>query len=270
MFRIKVFFRRSLRLILAFFAGVLDFWRRFRFHLFVTVTSLVTLSNCVTSTNADPENRAGIITPSIVRIMADGNTRIGTGFKFDYEGKSYIGTAAHVCQTVLATGKQPSVYHYDGKLFQEKVVKYGYDIDACILTDSGSNSPSLRLNADLVPFASHAYTFGYSGAMGYTYGKGEVGIKYPSLWPSTLTNIQDLEFCNSQSKAIQINLKGNPFCYYEAVFLATNILVYGGQSGSPLLNSHHQVIGVLSMTTANGSLWVPMDDFTQLLRDIKK
>lgn len=209
------------------------------------------------------------VSPSIVRLSIDSTIPVGTGFRFEYKGRSFIGTAAHVCQYFKALKKDPFVSGTSNNETQ-KILMTGVNTDACIISNN-KEGDFLSLDFKTPMYSNTAYTMGYSGNLDFTYWTGQVGVEIERSWPSMITEPSDFFLCAQNSKLpMTNNSNGQTLCNYNQKFLAANIPVFYGQSGSPLLNEKHQVIGILSMSSSNGSFWTTMEDFKEMLERVTK
>lgn len=262
MFRLSKFLRKSFRVFLAFCS---NFWSYLKYSLVTACIILFVVGSCVTTQS--PEYRVGVTEPAILRITTPDKKVSGTGFRFTYNGKTLIATAGHVCKSIQSTGQQPVVLHRNTEK-QETMLLVGLDTDACVISDSVGGR-SLKLNFDHVSFAEEAYTIGFSGAIGFTYGQGQTGQYVNSYYPGLLLGQVEILECVASGMMPTFTVQGM-VCPFKHQFLATNIPLYFGQSGSPLLNKNGEVIGIASMTQPNGSFWTTMEYFKPMVDRVTK
>ncbi len=247
-------------------SSIIGFLRKWSMLIWTILITFIVTKSYISDVQQSARYRTIKIVPAIVQVMLSPTQSIGTGFRFTYNGQTFIGTAAHVCHSIIANGGQPSIS--DGKnTEQTKILIYGQDVDACILVNTIPGR-SLNLGHGQVVFSDIVYTFGFSSVLGFTYGSGVVNTYFNEVWPSSIFDSSDLDTCLRNSRLIFTDKKGVSVCMHKSLFFATNIPVYPGQSGSPLLNSDHEVVGILSMTIINGSLWVPISNFKTLVEAV--
>lgn len=241
----------------------------FRFLVCLALIVFLQLQIVFDNLNQSATFRTQIISPSIVRLSIDSTVPVGTGFRFEYKGRSYIGTAAHVCQHFKSLQKDPFINGLSNNETQ-KILMVGANTDACIISNT-KDGKTLSLDFRPPMYSRTAYTMGYSQNLDFTYWTGQVGVEVIRPWASMIVEPADFFTCAQNSRLpMTNNPHGQVFCSYNQKFLAANIPVFYGQSGSPLLNEKHQVIGILSMTSSNGSFWTTMTDFKEMLDKVKQ
>lgn len=196
----------------------------------------------------------------------------GTGFvAVGASGKKYIVTNAHVCDQPLPVMEGRSGTGHKIKL---KIVREYWSHDLCLLSPFGSGFlPDPLPLANTVYAEEQVYIVGHPliDAMTVTTGKA---VAYHHIAFPIGT---ELEKCNKPKYFVDDypsrDDKGNaiivPVCFFQGVTLATTVPTDGGASGSPLLNKHGEVVGVV-MATAGNISWgeaVPLRHLKKFLEN---
>lgn len=194
----------------------------------------------------------------------------GTGFGVEHEGEKYILTNAHVCQLDKLVPHGLYVNLADGRKVKAKILRVYKDHDLCLIR--------------------HVYGLN-TLSLGETPSMGEMlhAVGYPSLQPKTLTSgefvgygtvfvaieqamFQD-EFVDCRPTDIVQRAFGSVVCVRKFYASLTTIPILGGSSGSPILNSYGNVVGVAFAGSPMGNNWakvVPVDFIKKFLYSYTK
>lgn len=268
MYKIKAFFRKALLSVLAFGCRVLDAYRSVRkIVLLLALTMFATSYACVTVQKSG-EYRVATKLPSVV--VVQGGAMRGTAFRFNHNGKTYFGSAQHVCSAIMQlTGGRTVTLIVNGKEQTETVLGSAMNEDGCVISDS-IGGPSSDLNTGFQT-GSDVYTIGFPGGLKFYYGTGQVLADLREDSIAYLSDDIDMLYCNMIGSVVQfLPPYGLKYCTLPQTFITSNILVDHGQSGSPLFNSRGEVIGIGSQQRVNGSLWASSRVLIQIIEGLPK
>ncbi len=196
--------------------------------------------------------------------------RGGTGFLVKApSGKKYIMTNAHIC----SMGDKLVVTDYKGRKRISKVHEVYPKHDLCLM-NAVSDVPALYI-ASNIEKRERVHLIGHPGLRGLSFESGYF------VGPTT---IQLVGVCNSKNyRKIENLLKIEPempliklerliqqFCTTSMTSNHINVISYGGNSGSPVLNKFGNVVGVLyagrrDQNTA--SHMVPLTEIKKFLKN---
>lgn len=190
----------------------------------------------------------------------------GTGFEVQSpSGNVYTVTNAHVCELqnggyILVEEKMNS-----GRYIPKRVIEVYEENDLCLVEGlPGYSGLSLAKTADLGELA---------WAVGYPYGQGlnitQGHIKqYADVYVADESTPLDKCVGNGKKRTVfDLFFFQMEVCLIQRHALQTNVIIYPGNSGSPLVNVYGNVIGVIfaSDSTTNWGSAVPLDDLRKLL-----
>jgi len=171
------------------------------------------------------------VLPSVVTILAEGKTQVGSGSGFVFRSDGYILTNNHVVD-VAKNGGNLSVILTDGTKFKGEVVGTNPAYDLAVVRVAKTNLPAATLgNSDALRVGDPAIAIGAPLGLAGTVTSGIISaLNRPVTTGDTATA--------SFIDAIQTDAAINP-----------------GNSGGPLLNASGQVIGINSAIASmvNGS-----------------
>lgn len=179
---------------------------------------------------------------SVVQVLSMSSNGGGTGFAVKGKsGKQYIMTNRHVCEVQaigvirIKVGKASPIYR--------KVVYMDNVHDLCLIEGVEGLAP-LTIGSDLDK-GDFLYVVGHPGLRELTTSQGEyIGNKSIEL----IYDVNKREDC--PGKIYELNILqqfmfGREFvCTREYDALSTTAVIYGGNSGSPVVNRYGNLIGV--------------------------
>ena len=180
---------------------------------------------------------------SVVRVLSMSSDGGGTGFAIKGKsGKHYIMTNRHVCE-VQANGVI-RVKVGDEKPIFRKVVYMDSVHDLCLIEGVKGLSP-ISIGSDLKK-GEFLYVVGHPGLRDLTTSHGEyVGRKTIQL----IYEVNTRKACPGEIVELppiyQIFTGREFVCFRSYTSLATNAVIYGGNSGSPAVNRWGNLIGVV-------------------------
>lgn len=188
---------------------------------------------------------------------------IGSGSVIEApSGKKYLLTNAHVCKHGSHQGKMWANYE-NGKLISGKITKSDLVVDLCA-TQLSEFVPAIRIGKTL-SLNQTIYTRGYPyGILSET--KGQVlGVKY---WDYTYEADEDGCFRGAK-KVFDLDgsVKGCTVLYIDNT---TDMYVRPGSSGSPVVDSDGNLVGVVSSWNSEDNLggMVTLDTIKDFLKDL--
>lgn len=191
----------------------------------------------------------------------------GTGFRVKVaSGKNYILTNYHICMLGYETGYLRAE-DYNGNRYRLNIIKPYLEHDLCLVEDV-PGIPALSVANGVYPH-EQVYLVGHPRLANLTMESGSVvsndiiqlvmprplyvacnGFDYPSPWEKSLAD------------------RGLKLCLEDFSATHANIIAYGGNSGSPVLDDFGNVIGVLfagSNKAVTASYLVPLAHIQKFL-----
>lgn len=238
----------------------------------LVLLSLVTSSLVITQQNENHEADKIFrdVAESIVIVQDEDGW--GTGFLVNARsGRQVILTNAHVCDS---DKEKPMFFlsHRKGNKTRvtikqpTSVIKKDPTHDLCMLyVPAGLDEESIPL-ADEVILDSRVHIIGYpiepllSASEGRIRGMSAVDMQYP-------LPIEKCEGVKYHIKTVPIKrddgkIGFKPVCFMRAMFLFTDAISDHGASGSPVLNSNGEIVGVMSIVSGSARPFasiVPLD-----------
>jgi hypothetical protein len=212
-------------------------------NLIIYTVTLALLTILVALATAGPFN-FGPAKANIALLVSPKHNGSGTGWQLVYRGKRATITNAHVCATAEKEGWMWAIRGEE----REKLKIMGTDVwrDLCLLTAmSDANGYSL---ASRVVLYEEYHAFGHPLGNPLT---PEKGILVGEETIKLLYEVKDLKDCKGKHLHLEeFEFWGVTYqeCLRSQTTYYTTLNLYPGSSGSPLLNSVEEVVGVICAT----------------------
>lgn len=199
-------------------------------------------------------NRFHTLTPSelveyaedriVVLNGPDNENSGGTGFAIIApSGKTYTLTNRHVCGLARNGGIMSAQTKYHERRVLLRILEISQEHDLCLL-EGMPNVRGYKLAAKPADMYEFLYTIGHPHLEPNTYAaglmRGAMEIKLEAQVPLEKCSGPDLE-------TMEISFFGLTFkiCIQKMGAISTSMVIYPGNSGSPVFNSRHYVVGVI-------------------------
>lgn len=200
------------------------------------------------------------VSSSVVSVMNRQGTGGGTGFVTrDFAGKHVIVTNDHVC--AVALGNHVVVVSDNGTRSIRRVLKRSFIRDLCVV--EGIPAPALPI-AKTAPNRFEELL---------VVGHPLLGPTTPSRGVYLGTDIMPVGFntkedgsCEAGSELLESFF--GEFCIAQMELSMTSIMIYPGNSGSPVVNSSGEVVGVINSgdSRSNYGNYVPLPYLQEILK----
>lgn len=180
---------------------------------------------------------------SVVRVLNMKATGGGTGFHIEAKsGKVFILTNNHVCEAKDKNGLL--LIEQNGKEIPRKVLKEYPLHDLCLVEPMPGVTSGLDI-ADSSSIGEDVVVIGHPGLRALTLAHGEFIGNDVILLPNF--KIKTAEECDGKfiDDFMVILAFGQPICLESIDTHAISSVIYGGNSGSPVVNKYGNVIGVV-------------------------
>ena len=223
-----------------------------------------------------------------VRGQKDGGG--GTGFQVEGpSGTSYIVTNSHVCEFAQSAAKDQNfvLVKQTDHWLKRRVLEVDGEADLCLL-EGAPNIAGLKLGGD-VKIGDYVAAVGHPHLGPTTMSEGEVVARTDTLIQHHIMKSGDAKLdrflgasdepCDQPKNEIVkkmlylfgfIPLGEAPICLVrEKEAVQTNVTIFGGNSGSPLVDSWGRVVGVVFAAdgSTNWGFAVNINHLKHLLRD---
>lgn len=204
-----------------------------------------------------------LLKKSIVRLVAK-NGEHGTGFAIEHKKKRFILTNAHVC-----ADEEYMYSKVDGVEYAHRVLKIGKKHDICMVQGLRSLEPiklSKRVYAD-----EKVYTMGYPLSRFKIYSEGRLkGVEHIQMkWGVPVDKCVNRAHLSVQlERSYRSPFGFNQVCVLSAKFYFTTLLIDSGASGSPVINSRGELVGIISLSSGNISFGMAVPHYE--IRDFLK
>jgi S1-C subfamily serine protease len=150
-------------------------------------------------------------------------SRVATSFQISFKGERYTMTNKHVCEIAGKIKTKKDIENAIGKFIligenRRQIIAVDANHDLCLLSPD-ENSDAYRL-AESYETNEPIYLVGFPRGLPLTVRRGDIIAKEATVFPWLIHRD-------------------------EVSYLLVSAIVYGGNSGSPVLNSSGEVIGVL-------------------------
>lgn len=190
----------------------------------------------------------------------------GTAFTVKYKGQTYMITNWHVCRNFL---KSDAINEQSKTKETVTIIKRFPDSDLCVLTTDRENG--LEISGDVSERAA-VYTAGYpeyekkiqfrSGHT--TYLRDEYLDYGPGACPKSFTQVSYID---------PVTKKTTQACKHTQLIMDTNLEGTCGNSGSPVVNSKGQLVGIVHSRSEgspaddkhNTLNYIPVSELTKIL-----
>lgn len=182
---------------------------------------------------------------SVYRVEVASGAGWGTGFTVKADsGNLFVITNAHVC----VGGPVFSLYDSKGNKTKTNIVEVSDKHDICLLEAPKGARPLVL--AEQVYKNSKAYAVGYPLSGAVMMGDGYIRATTKFIHPM---NEIPLAACDFGAFHVRVDPMGNAHCIYEDAALITTITYDQGGSGSPVVNSEGEVLGVVNIVIGRAS-----------------
>ena len=197
---------------------------------------------------------------SIVKVTTPDGKSGGTGWAVNYQGRNALITNDHVC--AVQQGGFVTIEQDSGQLSIKKIIKRSFERDLCLI--EGVKAPQLKLakdgpaRFDSVRVMGHPLLKPTAESTGQYTGSGIIEI---GLEPSPDGT------CPPTAELVQ-GLFGS-FCVQRMEVGFTTAQIAPGNSGSPVVNTSGEVIGVMNSgdNIIHHGNFVPLEYVKEILSD---
>jgi V8-like Glu-specific endopeptidase len=172
-------------------------------------------------------------------------------------GKVYLLTNRHVCERDNSPDKAyiSSVEDSKGKRHPFKIIDMSKDYDLC-LAEAPQGKKGIRIS-DSVTVGETLFYVGFPRGQAATVSYGDlVGHQFMTITRGVVPESISKETClsNKDTTLVQESYGQRVFnvCYMHHNAMVSTMFVYGGASGSPVLNKYHQLVGVIYAAPMDG------------------
>lgn len=192
----------------------------------------------------------------------------GTGFEVVApSGKVYTMTNRHVCG-LAENGIMSAQTKYHERTVLLRVLEISKDHDLCIL-EGIPNAKGYKVNDQEADNYDHLYVIGHPHLAPNTYSEGLVRERAPIMLPDeeAKTEAECLAKPNHSVQEIVVFIFKVKMCFESMDSMSTSVVIYPGNSGSPIFNDNNKVVGVVfaSSSRDNYGHYVPLQYLTKLL-----
>jgi hypothetical protein len=199
----------------------------------------MSIANCVLLTLKSDQKHSN----SVVLLEDQQARGHGTGFTIRLEGKKYTVSNAHVCVAGLKDRKMFAA-SFGSARYELDIIKVSKKYDLCLLESFPESKPLHISRRGVTEDRAKVKMYGFPLLPHMTKSHGEfLGYEEVSM-PFSWVSVED---CEKSNMEYIHSLFGQSGCLTKQRLWVSNMPIDRGASGSPLLDQHGDVIGVLSI-----------------------
>lgn len=234
---------------------------------------LFILTGCVPNSpeRSDSLNVTKSIEPNVFKIKVSFGLKssVGTAFTISYNNSVYLITNRHIC----GEAKEVAL-HRNGDRFTTRPIFISKTTDLCLL-ENVTGTKGIKIAKTSFP-TQMISTLGYPKGKGPYESVGFLGDEVVSTVAHFgITSKADEKKCLKELKG-QVDtyiLSGEKVCFISYLSNRISMIVFGGQSGSPVVNNDNELVGIIfaSKDSKNGGLGsiIPYFDVTTFLNEFE-
>ena len=217
---------------------------------------LITYSLAAT---AYKQNQDATLARSIVKVLNRDERGGGTGWVTYAKGKKVIITNDHVCE--VGSGGFVLVEKDDGRKYLRRILKRNYTFDLCMV--EGVQAPVLKLSDEDPERFDDVYVTGHPSLKPTTPSTG----KFTGNEIVPIGGLSETGECRDGDEKIQLPFFGT-ICIHTMELGITSVTIFPGSSGSPVLNSNSEVIGVMNSSGPdNYGAFIPLERVKEFINE---
>lgn len=210
--------------------------------------------------------------PSVVKIVKLGDEGQvlggGTGFEIEYKKNSYIMTNAHVCDMYQGK-KDANILMPNGELRKREILKISDETDLCLISGI-KELPSLHLGnsahlGEIISVVGHPRLLPLNVADGDILGIDTVDVGVGIIG----IDVKAEDCMKPKNKTIELKtfFGDLTLCTEEVRAYQTTAEIFPGNSGSPVVNTYGNVVGVAfaSDNETHYALVIPLEEVQDFL-----
>ena len=204
---------------------------------------------------------------SVVKLLGPNNG--GTGFQVKYNDKQYTLTNYHICMVAYEETDTLKSTDYFGNTRRLKVIARYLENDLCVL-EPINYLPAISLASNYY-MHEQVYLIGHPRLEALTMQTASLVAKY-EIDMIVARRLEDV--CNTAENVSMTNRFATDIHYCNDLFMAlhANVISYGGNSGSPVVDDFGRLIGVLFAGQRNAvtaSYIVPLEAVKDFLSSLE-
>ena len=213
------------------------------------------------------QNLRARLAQSVVYVTNDAGNSGGTGFQLENDkGRKFIVTNSHVCEAAGLDGIISIRSEHEEPSIKRRIIEASKTIDVCLI-EAVDDMPALKM-ADGYEFGDVAHVLGHPYLQPRTFVSGElVGEEQVAIVKYILTPETEKDVCPGTIEDVQMFIFEMKACVIRYKSISTTITIFGGNSGSPLVNAFGEVIGVV-FAANNVDHWgkaVPLEELQEFI-----
>jgi len=211
----------------------------------------------------------GITEPNVLLMQEKENgSPIGTGFVLKHKGENIVLTNAHICRNIEGT---TVALNDKGVEISLQLVKIDKHVDLCkleILDDMAKSFEGLELS-EASDLGQELMVTGHPRVLPFTLSRGQViGLEEVAIPHHRIVSQAGYDECHADPYSRPMNTMMGWLCFQVYDGLYTTILGMPGNSGSPIVNFHGEVVSVVFAANEYGwMIGVPNKHIKNFLED---